>query len=340
LVHAFNGAERRRKAYPALLIAVACAVFSGEGEARERTGSTGAATARFRPLIPYPRPRPGEPPPNVGAPSATTKPDSEGPSECLQRLKDIAVVRALPAIEGPGACGAVDVVRLEAVLTADARRVALNPPAVFRCRMAEAVVRWIRDEAAPLVAQRGSPIASLTTAASFECRGRNRVTGAQLSQHGLANALDVRAFTLADGKALTFTDPSVAKDLRLRLQESACAHFSTVLGPGSDGYHEDHIHLDLAERRSGYRLCQWAVRDPAEAAAVAAAAAAKAAAKTLPKFTPLAHQDGGAAGAIAPLPPEPRRKRADRSASCRADRECPRGSLHPPTAAPPRRAAR
>jgi hypothetical protein len=240
------------------------------------------------------------------------------------------VVRALPAIEGPGACGAVDVVRLEAVLTADARRVALNPPAVFRCRMAEAVVRWIRDEAAPLVAQRGSPIASLTTAASFECRGRNRVTGAQLSQHGLANALDVRAFTLADGKALTFTDPSVAKDLRLRLQESACAHFSTVLGPGSDGYHEDHIHLDLAERRSGYRLCQWAVRDPAEAAAVAAAAAAKAAAKTLPKFTPLAHQDGGAAGAIAPLPPEPRRKRADRSASCRADRECPREFLRPP----------
>jgi hypothetical protein len=36
----------------------------------------------------------------------------------------------------------------------------------------------------------------------------------------------------------------------------------TVLGPGSDGYHESHIHIDLAERHNGYKLCQWDVRDP------------------------------------------------------------------------------
>jgi hypothetical protein len=43
---------------------------------------------------------------------------------------------------------------------------------------------------------------------------------------------------------------------------SVCRRFTTVLGPGSDGYHEEHIHLDLAERRSGYRICQWEVWDP------------------------------------------------------------------------------
>ena len=43
---------------------------------------------------------------------------------------------------------------------------------------------------------------------------------------------------------------------------SACARFSTVLGPGSDWYHEDHIHLDLMERRGNYRICQWNVWDP------------------------------------------------------------------------------
>ena len=43
---------------------------------------------------------------------------------------------------------------------------------------------------------------------------------------------------------------------------SVCARFSTVLGPGSDGYHEDHIHLDLMERRNNYRICQWNVWDP------------------------------------------------------------------------------
>jgi len=36
----------------------------------------------------------------------------------------------------------------------------------------------------------------------------------------------------------------------------------TVLGPGSDGYHEEHIHLDLAERHNGYRICQWDVNLP------------------------------------------------------------------------------
>jgi len=51
-------------------------------------------------------------------------------------------------------------------------------------------------------------------------------------------------------------DPAIAGALK----ESACARFSTVLGPGSDGYHEDHVHLDLAQRRGGYKICQWALR--------------------------------------------------------------------------------
>ena len=36
----------------------------------------------------------------------------------------------------------------------------------------------------------------------------------------------------------------------------------TVLGPGSDWYHEDHIHLDLMERHNNYKICQWNVWDP------------------------------------------------------------------------------
>ena len=59
-------------------------------------------------------------------------------------------------------------------------------------------------------------------------------------------------------------DIAVAKDWREGIRASACARFSTVLGPGSDGYHEDHVHLDLAERHNDYRMCQWDVRDPAQ----------------------------------------------------------------------------
>src|SRR5262249_16615862 len=70
------------------------------------------------------------------------------------------------------------------------------------------------------------------------------------------------AIKLADGKQLALTDRNVPRDVRERLLHSACARFTTVLGPGSDGYHEDHIHLDRAERHNDYRICQWNVWDP------------------------------------------------------------------------------
>ena len=69
--------------------------------------------------------------------------------------------------------------------------------------------------------------------------------------------------------AVELTDPHVSKDFRERLRKSTCARFHTVLGPGSDGYHENHVHVDLAERRGGYRMCQWDVREPGEEVAAA-----------------------------------------------------------------------
>ena len=62
--------------------------------------------------------------------------------------------------------------------------------------------------------------------------------------------------------AIILTDVNVAKYWREALRASTCARFSTVLGPGSDGSHEQHIHVDLAERRGGYKMCEWDVREP------------------------------------------------------------------------------
>jgi hypothetical protein len=69
------------------------------------------------------------------------------------------------------------------------------------------------------------------------------------------------------------TDVTVDKAWREGIRASACARFSTVLGPGSDGYHEEHIHLDLAERHNNYKVCQWNVREPQAAAEKATPAA-------------------------------------------------------------------
>ena len=77
-----------------------------------------------------------------------------------------------------------------------------------------------------------APLKAIDNYASYDCRGRNRVVGAKLSEHGKANALDIRSLKLADGKVVELTDPHVARDFREGLRQSACARFTTVLGPG------------------------------------------------------------------------------------------------------------
>jgi hypothetical protein len=128
--------------------------------------------------------------------------------------------------------------------------------------MATAVAEWVRGDVAAIAAAGGTWISELDNFDSFDCRGRNRVAGARLSEHGRANALDVRGIKFGNGQFVSFTDRTSARELREKFLASVCARFTTVLGPGSDGYHEDHVHLDLAERRSGYRICQWEVWDP------------------------------------------------------------------------------
>ena len=208
------------------------------------------------PVIPLPRPRPAIPTPEEVAA------EPRGPSDCQLRLTaDIAQIEPLSQVTGADGCGIDDPVKLSAVITKDKVRVAITPPATMRCTTAEAIAQWVREDVTPIAGTLGAPLGGIANYASYECRGRNRIVGAQISEHGKGNALDIRALTLANGKTYELTDVSVAKETRERLKASACARFTTVLGPASDGFHEGHIHVDLAQRRSGFRICQWAVRD-------------------------------------------------------------------------------
>ncbi|MBS0529428.1 MAG: extensin family protein [Proteobacteria bacterium] len=228
--------------------------------------------------IPLPQPRPATAPALDGkqagpgtAPGPETPPAPSvplPPSACRLALTDaVAIAPSLPAITGPGACGGDDLVRLEAVVLPDRTRVPVKPAATLRCTMASAIADWVRTDMAPLAEGLGSRVSELDNFDSFECRGRNRVAGAKLSEHGKANALDVRGLRLADGRFIGLTDRAVARDLREKVMDSVCARFTTVLGPGSDGYHENHIHLDLAQRRNGYRICHWELYDSMPAVA-------------------------------------------------------------------------
>ncbi len=210
------------------------------------------------------RPAPGQETP-AGADKPAAEPVASAPqaSACRVALTEaIAIAPSIPDIHGPGGCGGEDLVRLEAVVLPDKQKVTVKPAAILRCAMASAITDWIRTDMTQLARSLGSVITELDNFDSFECRGRNRIVGARLSEHGRANALDVRSLTLANGRSIALADRTVPREVRESVVRSVCARFSTVLGPGSDWYHEDHIHLDLMERRNDYRICQWNVWDP------------------------------------------------------------------------------
>lgn len=188
------------------------------------------------------------------------------PTACQIRLSsDRAVFKPLGDLAGapggPAGCGGRDVVLLQRIILDDHAEVAVEPPATLRCEMAEAVADFVRNDMARAAAAMGSPLRAIQNYDSYECRGRNRVAGAKLSEHALANALDIRAVRLKDGRVVQPAEAGASQVFRTAMKTAACGRFTTVLGPGSDGYHEDHIHLDRIERRSGYRMCQWDVRD-------------------------------------------------------------------------------
>lgn len=139
-------------------------------------------------------------------------------------------------------CGVDEPVRVTSI---DGIR--LNAPATIDCTTATALRTWIDQGLRP--AFKGREIVELRIAASYICRPRNNIRGNRISEHGRGKAVDVAGVVFSDGSLITVADDYGAK-LR-RAHKAACGIFGTTLGPGSDGYHEDHLHFDTASYRNG-----------------------------------------------------------------------------------------
>jgi hypothetical protein len=131
----------------------------------------------------------------------------------------------------------------------------------MRCATALALAKWVRAEVLP--AAHALELGQLTTlnhGSTYVCRPRNNVEDADISEHALGNAIDIMSFTFESGEAITVSpkegDGDASEAFQKAVGSGACLHFTTVLGPGSDAYHDGHLHLDIAERSSDYRLCQ------------------------------------------------------------------------------------
>jgi Extensin-like protein C-terminus len=138
--------------------------------------------------------------------------------------------------------------------------VAVSPTATLACPIVSELDRWIAGAVQPAAMRWfGSPVAEITQISAYSCRGMNGNSRASISEHAFGNALDIAAFTLADGRRITVKNgwrglPEEQGFLR-DVQAAACDQFSTVLAPGSNVYHYDHIHVDLMRRRDGHRAC-------------------------------------------------------------------------------------
>jgi hypothetical protein len=243
-------------------------------------GASGPVLAKQAPQhAPQVRAKPKPSDAQPAKPAQEAEPTS-ATSGCSMMLREIAEFTPLPDRAGPGECGAADRVQLDAIKMPDGSRVAMTPPATLRCAMAESIAEWVRSDLGKAAKDHGSALKAVVGSGSYDCRPRNGIKGAKISEHGRGNAMDIAVLKLANGAVIDLTRDTDPKAFRDTARSSACSRFTTVLGPGADAHHERHIHVDLAARNRGHRLCQWDVRDAPVVAAARPAATAAAAPRT------------------------------------------------------------
>ncbi len=172
-------------------------------------------------------------------------------------------VKVLDAVDGPGGCGIDQPVSLGSVVSGGGQEIGLTMPVQIECGLAQKLDGWLQDVAVPAARRElGASITRIRTAAGYACRGRNNKRGAKLSEHGKGNAIDIAGFSLSDGREVTVEEGWDGSSAEVRflssLHKGACERFTTVLGPGADRYHRDHLHLDQGCHGKGckYRVCK------------------------------------------------------------------------------------
>jgi hypothetical protein len=206
--------------------------------------------------IPQPQPKPAArvvvnvPETELPPPKPVVAADNDG--ACYSKLKAMNA-DFLPQATGSGACRVNQAVMLRAV-SVGGREVKLPDRPIVNCAFALQFSTWVKAT--------GVPLAKLYTGPGFQCRGRNGDSSAKLSEHGTGNAVDIERMQLSNGDTYLVKDAQNASSKAYAtlkgMRASACAHFTTVLGPGANAAHAEHFHLDLEKRgrKGNNRLCE------------------------------------------------------------------------------------
>jgi extensin-like protein len=228
------------------------------------TGPQGIARAPEPSAVPEPYAPPGAPlsiaPPSAGEPEADDVPDDAMLPPQTERVRPRQATYqpemqqqprtpSLPPPLGPN--------RIPAAATP----VALTPAATLACPIVSALDRWVSEGVQPAALHWfGVPVTQIKQISAYSCREMVGSGTSSISEHAFGNALDIAGFTFADGRTISVVkgwhgtpeEQGFLHDVQLY----ACETFNTVLAPGYNAAHYNHIHVDLMRRSSGRRPCR------------------------------------------------------------------------------------
>jgi len=197
------------------------------------------------------RPAPAPIRPRASGPVTLNIPTSRDTQACFTDLsRENVGYSPLPDRDYGGGCVVIGAVQLLDI------GVPVTGLKSMRCGLAETFTAWVRNAVAPAAHQiLGSDLVKVESFGTYACRGvigRGAIGAQKLSEHGLANAVDVAGFDLADGRRVTIEtgwnsgDPQVREFLQV-IHQSACRRFHTVLSPDYNAAHHNHLHLDMGK---------------------------------------------------------------------------------------------
>ncbi len=196
-------------------------------------------------LRPSPQPAP--------QPAPTPEPPVAVAGDCPASLLAKGAVFKPAKIEAQSdpRCIVAEPVTIESLPSPGGQRIDLPDRPTIDCAAAATFATFVGEALAPLA--KGSFDASITaieTGPGFECRTRDRVAGAKLSEHARGLAIDIASIAFAGGRVYQVgampNESERAFDRAARA--AACGYFHTALGPGADAFHSSHWHLDLESR--------------------------------------------------------------------------------------------
>lgn len=186
-------------------------------------------------------------PPTSRRPLVKVVPVAAELKQCLASLDHVSARYSLvEAQTSGGGCSTLSTVKLTVA------GVPITNISAIKCPLALALTSWAQGPMQSAARKYfGSKVVRIESMGAYSCRnviGRASAAGAR-SEHATANAIDIGAFILSDGRRVSvqggWNGASDQQNFLRAVRADACKRFQTVLSPDYNAAHFDHLHFDM-----------------------------------------------------------------------------------------------